>query len=71
MWKINRTGGGKSPGGPLPRLTEPAVRREIAEIIRHTMEAHSPKEIESLEDALDADRWAREKAESLVHALPR
>ena len=44
---------------------------EIAEVIRQTMDAHSPKEIESLEDALDADRWAREKAESLVHALPR
>ncbi|HSN05341.1 MAG TPA: 1-deoxy-D-xylulose-5-phosphate reductoisomerase [Nitrospira sp.] len=44
---------------------------EIAEVIRQTMDAHSPKEIESLEDALDADRWAREKAGSLVHALPR
>ncbi|MEC4889436.1 MAG: 1-deoxy-D-xylulose-5-phosphate reductoisomerase [Nitrospira sp.] len=44
---------------------------EIAEVIRQTMDAHAPKEIHSLEDALDADRWARDKAESLVHALPR
>jgi len=44
---------------------------EIAEVIRQTMDAHAPKEIRSLEDALDADRWARDKAESLVHALPR
>jgi 1-deoxy-D-xylulose-5-phosphate reductoisomerase len=44
---------------------------EIAEVIRHTMDAHTPKAVSSLEDALEADRWAREKAESLVHALPR
>lgn len=44
---------------------------EIAEVIRHTMEAHTPRRIERLDDALEADRWAREKAESLVHALPR
>jgi 1-deoxy-D-xylulose-5-phosphate reductoisomerase len=43
---------------------------DIPEVIRHTMEAHTHREIESLEDALEADRWAREKAESLVHALP-
>ncbi len=44
---------------------------EIAEVIRNTMDAHTPRPIEQLEDALEADRWAREKAESLVHALPR
>lgn len=43
---------------------------EIADVIRSTMEAHAHSEIESLDDALEADRWAREKAESLVHALP-
>jgi 1-deoxy-D-xylulose-5-phosphate reductoisomerase len=43
---------------------------DIPEVIRHTMEAHTHREIEDLEDALEADRWAREKAESLVHALP-
>lgn len=43
---------------------------EIADVIRSTMDAHASRPIASLEDALDADRWAREKAESLVHALP-
>ena len=44
---------------------------EIPQIIQSTMEAHTRREITCLEDALEADRWAREKAESLVHALPR
>jgi len=44
---------------------------DIAEIIRSTMDVHSTKEIETLEDALEADRWAREKAESFVVALAR
>ena len=44
---------------------------EIAEVIRQTMDAHTPKTVATLEDALEADRWAREKAEALVHALPR
>lgn len=44
---------------------------EIPEIIRHTMEAHSYRDLVDLEDALEADRWAREKAGSLVHALMR
>ena len=42
---------------------------EIAQVIRDTMDAHSHHDIECLEDALEADRWAREKADSLVHAL--
>lgn len=41
---------------------------DIAGIIRSTMEAHVHHDIESLEDAVEADRWAREKAGSLVHA---
>ena len=44
---------------------------EIADVIRNTMDAHTHREIAGLEDALEADRWAREKAGSLVHALPR
>jgi 1-deoxy-D-xylulose-5-phosphate reductoisomerase len=44
---------------------------DISDIIRSTMLAHSAREVENIEAALDADRWAREKAESLVHALPR
>ncbi len=43
---------------------------EIADVIRNTMSAHTHREIAGLEDALEADRWAREKAGSLVHALP-
>jgi 1-deoxy-D-xylulose-5-phosphate reductoisomerase len=44
---------------------------DIAEIIRCTMEAHQPRGVETLDDALETDRWAREKAESLVHALAK
>jgi 1-deoxy-D-xylulose-5-phosphate reductoisomerase len=44
---------------------------EIPQVIRSTMEAHAHQEITCLDEALEADRWAREKAESLVHALPR
>ena len=44
---------------------------DISDIIRSTMEAHTPREVDSVEAALDVDRWAREKAGSLVHALPR
>jgi 1-deoxy-D-xylulose-5-phosphate reductoisomerase len=44
---------------------------DIPDIIRSTMEAHAPRPIDGLDDALDADRWARDKAESLVHALTR
>jgi 1-deoxy-D-xylulose-5-phosphate reductoisomerase len=42
---------------------------DIPDIIRSTMEAYAPRPIDGLEDALEADRWARAKAESLVHAL--
>ena len=44
---------------------------DIPEIIHSTMEAHTAREMDSLEVALEADRSAREKAESLVHALAR
>ncbi|MEX5215723.1 MAG: 1-deoxy-D-xylulose-5-phosphate reductoisomerase [Nitrospiraceae bacterium] len=44
---------------------------EIAEVIRGTMESHTRRGLECLENALDADRWAREKALSLVTALAR
>ncbi len=42
---------------------------EIAEIIHTTMEAHSTRPLQSIESALDADAWAREKADALVHSL--
>jgi 1-deoxy-D-xylulose-5-phosphate reductoisomerase len=44
---------------------------EIADVIRQTMDAHAHRNVECLDHALEADRWAREKAESLVHALHR
>ncbi len=44
---------------------------DISDIIQSTMQAHSAQPVRSVEAALDADRWAREKAESLVHALAR
>jgi 1-deoxy-D-xylulose-5-phosphate reductoisomerase len=43
---------------------------EIADVIRSTMDAHAAREIGGLDDALETDRWAREKADALVHALP-
>lgn len=42
---------------------------DIAEIIRSTMEAHTLQPVRTLDDALEADRWAREKASARVHAL--
>ncbi len=44
---------------------------EIVDVIRSTMDAHQHRDITDLDDALEADRWAREKAESLVHAFSR
>lgn len=44
---------------------------DISDIIRSTMKAHTARPVESVEVALEVDRWARNKAESLVHALAR
>jgi 1-deoxy-D-xylulose-5-phosphate reductoisomerase len=44
---------------------------EIANVIRSTMEAHTPRQLRTLDDALEADRWAREKADALVRAAAR
>src|SRR5881296_3658679 len=44
---------------------------DIADVIRTTMDAHAPRDVTTLEDALEADRWAREKAGMLVRALVR
>ena len=41
--------------------------REIHQTIERTMCNHSPRAARDLEDVLDADRWARELAVSLVH----
>ncbi len=44
---------------------------EIVGVIRSTMEAHEPLPLQTIEDALEADRWAREKANALVHSVAR
>jgi 1-deoxy-D-xylulose-5-phosphate reductoisomerase len=44
---------------------------EIAEVIRQTMDAHSSRSVDNLDDALEADRWAREKADALVRAAAK
>jgi 1-deoxy-D-xylulose-5-phosphate reductoisomerase len=44
---------------------------DISDIIQSTMQAHIPQAVVSVDVALEADRWAREKADSLVHALAR
>lgn len=33
VWEINRLGGGKNPGSPLPELADPAVRQQVVQII--------------------------------------
>lgn len=50
-------------------LQEHIAFHDIAEIIRGTMEAHSSREVDSIDDALDTDRWAREKAGMLIRTL--
>ena len=44
---------------------------DIAHVIHTTMDAHTPGRLSVLNDALAVDRWAREKAETLVHSLAR
>jgi 1-deoxy-D-xylulose-5-phosphate reductoisomerase len=39
---------------------------DISGIIRTTMDAHDAHAVSEIEQAVDADRWAREKAEELV-----
>jgi 1-deoxy-D-xylulose-5-phosphate reductoisomerase len=50
-------------------LDEHIAFHDIAEVIRSTMEAHSPREVSTIHEALEADRWAREKAGMLIRAL--
>ena len=52
-------------------LQEGISFQDIADVIRRTMDVHEPHEVHSLEDALEADRSAREKAGSLVLSLAR
>jgi 1-deoxy-D-xylulose-5-phosphate reductoisomerase len=41
--------------------------REIHRTIERTMRGHSPRAARNVEDVLEVDRWARERARSLVH----
>ncbi|MES4785863.1 MAG: 1-deoxy-D-xylulose-5-phosphate reductoisomerase, partial [Nitrospiraceae bacterium] len=50
-------------------LQESIGFNHIADVIRSTMDAHEPRDVGTLEDALEADRWAREKAGTLVRKL--
>jgi len=41
--------------------------REIHRIIEKTMQGHVPRQPKEVDEILDVDRWAREKAASLIH----
>jgi 1-deoxy-D-xylulose 5-phosphate reductoisomerase len=41
--------------------------REIHRIIDKTMQGHVPRRPREVDEILDVDRWAREKAASLIH----
>ena len=41
--------------------------REIHRIIDKTMQSHAPKRPKEVDEILEVDRWAREKAASLIH----
>ncbi len=41
---------------------------DIARVIRSTMDIHKPSAIRTMEDALEADRWARREAERVIMA---
>jgi 1-deoxy-D-xylulose-5-phosphate reductoisomerase len=41
--------------------------REIHRLIRKTMDAHTPRQAKKIEELLETDRWAREKASALMH----
>jgi 1-deoxy-D-xylulose-5-phosphate reductoisomerase len=66
-------------GGSMPAVlsaaNEVAVRcfleerigfGDIARVIRSTMDVHTPGPVATVEDALAADLWARQKAEKLI-----
>jgi len=68
-------------GGSMPAVlsaaNEVAVRyflderigyNDIARVIKETMDGHTPSSIETVEDALKADLWARQEAERIIRA---
>lgn len=44
---------------------------EIAEVVAETMDSHNPIQHPQLEEVLDADSWAREKAKEISRSLKR
>jgi 1-deoxy-D-xylulose-5-phosphate reductoisomerase len=49
-------------------LEEKIGYTDIARVIRTTMDAHTPSNIKTVEDALKADLWARQEAEKVIGA---
>ena len=49
-------------------LEEKIGYADIARVIRSTMDAHTPSNIRTVEDALKADLWARHEAEKVIGA---
>jgi len=47
-------------------LEEKIGYADIARVIRTTMDAHTPSNIKTVEDALKADLWARQEAEKII-----
>ena len=47
-------------------LEEKIGYTDIARVIRSTMDAHTPSNIRTVEDALKADLWARQEAEKVI-----
>jgi 1-deoxy-D-xylulose-5-phosphate reductoisomerase len=52
-------------------LEEKIGYTDIARVIRTTMNAHTPSYIKTVEDALKADLWARQEAETIIGAGAR
>ena len=49
-------------------LEEKIGYADIARVIRSTMDAHTPSNILTVEDALRADLWARQEAEQIIES---
>ena len=47
-------------------LEEKIDYQDIARVIKTTMDAHTPSPLKTVEEALKADHWARQKAEKVV-----
>ncbi len=52
-------------------LNEKIGYPDIAQVIRSTMDAHTPSAVTTVEDALTADLWARREAEKIIGQVAR